>query len=388
MTLRPCVVGYLAVAVMASMVTADIAAASPVTGGKQNVQEVWLLGADTAWAWTESDTGPVSGGGGQAIALTTDGGVRWSKVTPFGMSVQHGKRWISGLFALNAKDAWVSYGGVGSQAGQKIAATTDGGRTWRMIGSQPADCELQFVSVRAGWCAAIGAASGSATVTLYRTTDGARDWQVVSRTPLNSHRPGALPYAGDKSIEFTSAHVGWGAVESPVGTAALFETGNAGRTWAARTVATAPGSASGGMFAGVPTIEGRYGAVGYSNFGPHGPETIVYASEDGGLSWRPVIPPGKPEQWLVDTLTAQRWRLVYGQQILATDNAGRTWRTIGTNHRFPALFSQLFSEFNLPVRFATAETGWVEQQNPAGLNTLWRTSDGGSDWQRVAIPGT
>jgi hypothetical protein len=66
------------------------------------------------------------------------------------------------------------------------------------------------------------------------------------------------------------------------------------------------------------------------------------------------------------------------------DDAGRTWQTVGTHHKFPTLFY----EFGSPVLFATDQTGWIEQQNPSSTNTLWRAFDGGGKRQQVRIPGT
>ena len=350
-----------------------------------------MVGAASAWAWTQDETGPASGGGPQGIELSTDAGRRWSDVTPAGLAVQGGKHWISGLFALNTSDAWVTYGGLGDSSIQTIMSTTDGGRNWTLVGHEPHGdwCSLQFVSPELGWCPFIGAASGSATVTLYRTSDGGQRWQVVSRTPIGvDHRPGVLPYSGDKQIEFTNADIGWAGYEAPIGTAALYETENAGGTWVARQVAPAPETRYGGSFAGKPMIEGGHGAVGYSVDSRSGTSTIVYVTSDGGLRWHAVIPPGTAEPWFVDTLTPRSWRLVYGDRILATYDAGRTWRTIRTTHSF----APLFYAYNAPgapvVDFITASIGWVFQQNyTTGSSTLWRTVDGGREWQQVSVPG-
>lgn len=284
--------------------------------------------------------------------------------------------------------AWVTYGGVGSEAKQTIIDTANGGRTWKVIGPEPPRCELDFVSASNGWCPAIGAAGGSATVTLYRTTDGAHSWQVVSRTPIYGNAPGTLPYGGDKEIDFTSQRIGWAGFETPVGTASLFESENAGRTWVAREVTPRSRNPYGGGFAGVPVLNGRYGAVGYSIGQRVGAHTIIYVTSDSGHDWHPVIPPGPAEPWLVDTLTARRWRLFYGNRILVTGNMGRTWRTIATNHRFPTLFYAYNSPPGADAPFASDNVGWIVQTDPASVNTLWRTVDGGSRWHRVSIPGT
>ena len=144
------------------------------------------------------------------------------------------------------------------------------------LGRQPGGrgCELQFVSASLGWCTFIGAAAGSESVTLYRTDDGGRHWQLVSRTSVSAgRRPGALPFGGDKDIEFTNVDIGWGAFEAPVGTAPLYETEDGGATWVPRQVSPAPETGFGGNFAGQPVLEGRDGAVGYSVGGKEGART-------------------------------------------------------------------------------------------------------------------
>jgi len=148
-----------------------------------------------------------------------------------------------------------------------------------------------------------------------------------------------------------------------------------------------PSFPDGGAFVSEPILEGRYGAVGYSIERPAGSITIVYVTTNGGRDWHPVIPPGPAEPWLVDTLTPQSWRLVDGNRILVTDNAGRSWQTIATNHRFPALF-YAYNNPTPPVVFASASVGWLVQPGDASGNTLWRSTDGGRDWKQVTIPGT
>jgi photosystem II stability/assembly factor-like uncharacterized protein len=373
-----------------------VADGSAATRGGQSLQEAWVLGASTVWAWTQDEIGPTAGGGAQGIELTTDGGGRWSDVTPPGLGVQGAKHWLDGLFALNADDAWVTYGGLGAGAPHSIVATTDGGRRWRVIGREPPGCELDFVAVSDGWCAEIGGALGSETVTLYRTTDGARSWQVVSRTSPESTSPGGLPFNGDKNIEFTTAGVGWAPFASAVGVAPLFETENGGRSWIERNVARpprnigpAPRDGYGAIFAGQPVINGRFGAVGYRIGQRTGTRTIVYLTTDAGRDWRPVVPPEPGKPWLVDALTARSWRLVYGNRILVTDDSGRTWRTIATDHTFPDLSYSFGSPTPPVVLFASDYVGWIVQQDPqTSTNTLWRTVDSGRRWHQVMVPGT
>jgi photosystem II stability/assembly factor-like uncharacterized protein len=396
MRLRSWIVCIAAVVALLAVSGSTVADGTAATREEQSLQEAWVLGADTVWAWTQDESGPAGGGDAQGIALTADGGTRWSDVTPPGLGVQGAKHWINGLFALNADDAWVVYGGLGAGAPQSILATTDGGRRWRVIGRKPPVCALDFVTVTDGWCAAIGGALGSETVTLFRTTDDARSWQVVSRTSPDSRSPGGLPFGGDKNIEFTTADIGWAAFASPVEVAPLFETEDGGRSWIARNVTLPPRHIGppprdgyGGIFAGQPVINGRFGAVGYSVEQRVGTRTIVYLTTDAGRDWRPVVPPGPAKPWLVDALTGRSWRLVSGNRILVTDDSGRTWHTIRTDHTFPALSYSFGSPTPPVVRFASDNIGWIVQPDPeTSTSTLWRTVDGGRRWHQVAVPGT
>jgi photosystem II stability/assembly factor-like uncharacterized protein len=396
MKLRSWIVCRAAVMALLAPLVSAVADGSAATRGGQSVQEAWVLGAGTVWAWTQDETGPIRGGGAQGIELTTDGGARWSNVTPAGLGVQGAKHWINGFFAFNADDAWVVSGGLGSGAPQSIVATTNGGRTWRVIGPKPPVCELDFVAVSDGWCAAIGGALGSESVTLYRTTDGGRTWQVASRTSPDSTSPGGLPFPGDKNIEFTTPDIGWAPFGTAVGVAPLYETENGGRSWIARNIAPpprhtgpAPRDGYGALFAGQPVMRGRFGAVGYSIGQRGGTRTIVYLTTDAGRDWHPVVPPGPGRPWLVDTLTARSWRLVSGNRILATEDSGRTWQTIRTDHTFQAVSYSFGAPTPPVVLFTSDNMGWIVQpDSEASTNTLWRTVDGGHRWHQVTVPGT
>jgi photosystem II stability/assembly factor-like uncharacterized protein len=91
----------------------------------------------------------------------------------------------------------------------------------------------------------------------------------------------------------------------------------------------------------------------------------------------------------VDALTGRSWRLVFGNRILVTNNAGHSWHTITTNHTFGPLSYSFGSPTPPVVRFASDQVGWVVQQDPeASTSTLWRTFDGGRRWHQVTVPGT
>jgi hypothetical protein len=391
-----------ALAAAAAPGSAATAGTSPVPGG-QILQQAWTIGASVAWAWIHGE----NAGSPQGIELTVNGGKTWAHVTPPGLGIQTGDRFITGFYALDATHAWVTYGGIAENDRQTIAATSDGGRRWAAVSHEPpspwnkapSPCSLDFVTPADGWCQATPVVIYSyEAVYLYRTTDGGRQWKLVYHTHLSGATPaGSLPLAGDKNIQFTSPAVGWAVLDSyGKPTAPLYETLNSGKTWIKRAVANAPGPTdAGAAFAGQPLVTGGKGAVGYTmtgltSSGPaHGPvdngsglKTVVYVTTDNGATWHPVTPPGTREGWVVDPITPVRWRLVQGDHILATDNAGRTWRTITSNVSFDIYYA--FYDPTPPVvNFATSQVGWIVTST-----SLWRTVNGGSTWHKVAVPGT
>ena len=80
-------------------------------------------------------------------------------------------------------------------------------------------------------------------------------------------------------------------------------------------------------------------------------------------------------------MTPLVWRLFDGDRILATDNGGQSWREITSDVGF-----KLYYTYDSPtppvVDFVTDEVGWVVS------TSLWRTTDEGRTWRRLAVPGT
>ena len=101
---------------------------------------------------------------------TADGGLSWShgrilrQPTPYG--------W--GRYFLNSRDGWVS-GGVPSG----LRATTDGGRSWRLLNRHAGmDWQFQFVTPKVGF--AVDTAITDFDGGILRTNDGGRYWAEFS----------------------------------------------------------------------------------------------------------------------------------------------------------------------------------------------------------------
>jgi photosystem II stability/assembly factor-like uncharacterized protein len=116
--------------------------------------------------------------------------------------------------------------------GAKLVATSDGGKTWRLLGGPCRrfdGASVSFVSATRGWllCAG-GGAMGAQPKTLYETRDGGHHWTLVMKTTFTRHTRGALPLFGyPGGLDFVDARTAW------IGEARgdLYATGDGGRTW-------------------------------------------------------------------------------------------------------------------------------------------------------------
>lgn len=170
------------------------------------------------------------------LLRTTDGGLRWTDVTPLNSSMQRIR--VGHLAVLNSRIAWVE-----SDEPVQIFRTVDGGRTWSPTSvplfqaygnptSYSLSGTLHFVDAHNGWLMIGVGAAGSMEVDVHRTADGGRTWVKVAHTTTGNERSG-LPFGGDKSgIVFLNVTTGW-ITGYDVGCpgAYLFVTRDGGRTW-------------------------------------------------------------------------------------------------------------------------------------------------------------
>lgn len=101
-------------------------------------------------------------------------------------------------------------------------------------------------------------------------------------------------------------------------------------------------------------FDGMNAAVSYAV----GHDSLVYVTHDGGRSFLPVYPPGGARQWKVDIVSASIWRLTQGNDILATDDAGRSWFRVKSDL---VLENNDYLKGEAPggtVEFTTKTSGW------------------------------
>lgn len=289
----------------------------------------------SALAFTDLLHGVVVGGtssGRGAVWRTADGGKTWTE-TIVGMSA------LSTVAAVGSL-AWASLTcAIPPNSGDacSIIASSNGGRTWRVVSHQKVD-GLSFVDHEDGWSvrSASGPAPGGVTRGVLSTTNGGRTWTALPASPCQS-----IGWAVD--VSFVSRDHGWVACagEGGVGEAGkgVAETTDGGRTWTTMARVNPPG-------ARFPADVGSIDLSGYLGGISMRPSGVGLAWEsrggtlrttDGGRSWTDVpqggsdggpVPPGgqalTDRDWFVLLWDGEAQATI----LYATHDAGATWQLV------------------------------------------------------------
>lgn len=244
----------------------------------------------------------------------------------------------------------------------------------------------------------VGAASGG----IWKTTDGGVHWQpIFDDQPVASIGSLAVAPSDQKTIwagtgeTFIRSHIsmGWG----------VFKSTNAGESW------QRSGLEKTGRIGRI-IIDPRnpdivlVAALGHS-YGPQ-PDRGVYRTTDGGKSWdRPlfvdnntgaidiVMDPNNPSilfaaMWQIEVHTWGRTSGGPGSGIWTSRDGGATWKRLagkGLPTRPVGKIGLAMTKSDSNRIYALIETGKGVPWNgePTDVGTLWRSDDGGSNWQLV-----
>jgi photosystem II stability/assembly factor-like uncharacterized protein len=338
--------------------------------------------------WTPSDSLPYTLNAMQASsdtsgwAVTTDGRILsthnlWKSASL--SSLEPGLP-LHDVYFVTPTQGWA----IGEQG--TLLRSTNGGDTWELVtGSADRLRGASFVSRRRGW-----AVGGWGTV--LRTKDAGRSWRPqesgirrelrdvrgidenravavgrngaiirtedTGKTWVEGKIGGLPPRANDhypelNSVFFRDAQVGWAVGGTVGGRGVVLRTDDGGRMWGQGADALT------GHLTDVYFPEIRNGWI-TSDSG------FIYASTDGGLTWRPEYraPAGIRA---VHAIGDRAWAVGDGGLILRRDSG--TWKSARAPVR---------RTLNAVV-FVSADTGWA-----AGTDgTVLRSTDGGLSWQVV-----
>jgi photosystem II stability/assembly factor-like uncharacterized protein len=353
----------------AGRTTASDRSAAPASalGPNQETEYFTPIGGRTAWTVTVS----LEGSTRDRVLRTVDSGRKWSDVTP--RSVNLGRRiQVTSAFFLNRQVGWFAYASSTRAPPSHILETSDGGSTWTRLASlMVGGCSLRFVTSQDGWCMYQKA---SGPLMAYRTVDSGRTW---TRRRLSGGR-GLLPSGCTYDVQFLSPPSAFAGVMCGGRSAGIYGSDDGGERWRAEKIVPFGSHFTDQYFA--PPMVGNQGngAVVFEARRGGAPFTVMYRTDDLGRRWVPVRIPGRLRVWDADVVTPRVWRLVTGSTILETENAGHSWARVVAN-REVGLFGS-----STGVDFSTPQVGWLT--NPPGSKLL-RTSDGGSIWRSVALPG-
>ena len=245
---------------------------------------------------------------------------------------------------------------------------------------------LSFVGSR-GWAVGYetdpqtGVSQGVALV----TADGGTAWRAESL-------PGASVLSG---VDFANASDGWAVgyrqdASNGTSQAAVLATVDGGANWAAEALPQGGGV----HLRAVDFVSASDGwAVGYRTDSQSGvPSAVVYATTDGGVSWREQAVPGASVLSAVDFANASDgWAVGYALNeaegttralVLTTTDAGASWA--------PQSLPQDSGTHLRAVDFASPGRGWLagyqtNAQSGVSQAVVYATSDGGGSWQRVPV---
>jgi photosystem II stability/assembly factor-like uncharacterized protein len=299
------------------------------------------------------------------IVTTSDGGRTWA---PVGRALhvtypdsRESYPFIN--FATNGKDGWIF--------GSKTFVTHDGGRTFTDDGQRGLVMDLSIVGDET-WALARPcppAVSGCLS-TVYSTPTGGGPWHEVRGAPGL-----AYPYL---QLLRPSANDAWLAAQATDGT--LYVTDDGGVSWASHAL---PEPCT--QLLHLAAVTGNEGWALCSGPAPSDAQTKeLYRTVDAGRTWRLVAAssPGAiagvgtlPASGIVTLFTSasrhRLWIALDTGPLLASIDGGRTW----TRQGFPA------SGAVNQLTFTDAGHGWALVSPD---ETLYRTSDGGGHWLRVA----
>jgi photosystem II stability/assembly factor-like uncharacterized protein len=310
------------------------------------------------WGITESE-----------VVRTNDGGVTWYNVSPPGLS-EAGYFIYADFF--DAEHAWLQLPDMNNQPnGGTLYRTSDGGLTWESFATPFSDGSLQFIDDQNGWMMANrGAGAGSNAISIFKTRDGGETWErTYTNDPSLEGAADSLPLGGLKNfliaLDENTAWVG-GVVYAP-GQTYLFRSDDRGVTWSNINLVLPEGTNESELsMIGIVFVSPQEGLLAL-RVTSETPETIVYATQDGGTTWE-QLPVNFEGYGKLSTPSESEIIFYNADQFYVTKDAGRSIQQVSPDVSF--------GDSIIDMSFANATTGWVITDELI----LYKTTDGGATW--------
>jgi photosystem II stability/assembly factor-like uncharacterized protein len=338
---------------------------------------------------------------GNVLLQSRDGGKSWSDRLHFagiydGMQVfgSDGFIWTIDM-SMHGCDA---AGRNCAPLSQSMTAyrTADGGSTWVALPVPTFPVEdAFFLDATHGWADSGGPTSGLGAEVLYQTTDGGTSWSRIGALPT-AQPMGYIYGVGNYRITFSrqsdGSLTGW-----YVGATQLYVTTDGGRSWRPLALNVPAADAGWTSTPSQPSFSGSEGVLPIAYHDPKGPDNAtanhvyLYVSHDGGATWGDprAAPAGfapvgddlsisildSRHIWLTSQSLSGGDNVQAGPAVAHSSDGGLTWTVA---ERAPRILQMTFAD---PIHgYALDVTGIYN------VNGILSTSDGGTTWERVAVP--
>lgn len=332
----------------------------PADGGVYHFTDVDFL---------SSSTGRAAGNG--FLIGTSDGGCSWQ-------SIYRGTWQFSQLDFISNTTGW-ALAKSSASGPNALIHTTDGGSSFTKFPTGSLHLErIRFSDSSSGF--------GYSRIHAYHTEDGGKTWTKLP-TPRNNR------YA-----EFSGAKSGWSLVVVPGTGYKLMKTADGGQSWATKLTVSSDISEGGAVYASGSQVWGLfYGGAGMSQL-----SYSLYASTDGGKSWRKVISQetagGGPAPGKAKGIAAQgpaspgghpgNMQLVEGAAILAGYSGAAEKAGVGRSLDGGASWTNLsmVPGFENTISFPERNGGWMAVTSLSD-SAVYSTRDGGKTWTKtISLP--
>ena len=344
-----------------------------------------------------TDEGWVVGNSGK-IYHTSDGGANWTSQSS-GIT-----RKLVKVQFINDQEGWIT-GGWQDGSAYLLLKTTNGGATWQNLsfGTDAYACNsLYFIDSQHGWLSAV---TNQITPRIYYTSDGGDTW-VNQTIPLSNVGTQVT------SVMFADQLKGWAAVsslyETPSGP--ILYTADGGTTWSIQYY-------SNQHYNYLDVRDDQHVAViGVSILYPSTEKLVV--TENGGQSWTSKTVPITQYTQGIHYGESKIWLGANYSIILSTPDLGSNWKW---EHYSPLLQSMEWISNDVGYAIAGSNVGtdhWTFKTTDGGVtwetdsvapggaevtftdpghgwmlwegNTakIWRTVDGGTNWNQYYIPSS
>jgi hypothetical protein len=345
--------------------------------------------------------GPPNQPAGNVLLQSSDRGSSWSDRLHF-TGIYDGMQ----VFGPDGLIWTIDMSSPGCAGGQRNCAppsysmtayrTADGGSTW--VGLPTTNFPVEdvfFLDATHGWADSDSPMMGLGAEVLYQTTDGGKSWSRVGALPPASPM-GYIYGVGNYRVTFSrqpdGSLMGW-----YVGATQLYTTTDEGRSW--RPLALSVPAAVAGLTSTPtqPAFDGAEGVLPIAYHDPKGPDNAtakriyLYVSHDGGATWgdpRPapagLAPVGddlstsildSKHIWLTSQSLSAGDNVQASPAVAHSSDGGLTWTVAKHEPRI------------LQMTFADATHGYaLDVTGTNDVNGILSTSDGGTTWERVAVP--